>query len=72
MKDQELVDNFISFIKKQLHFGSSTAPLLYAMIDQYTSYENEKETLIAGLNKLNAVKIKNGVAKIDMDKIPKV
>ena len=70
MTDQELLEDFVSFLKKQLHFGSSKSPLLHAMIDQYTSYENDKEKITAGLHRLNAVQFIDGVAKIDMDKIP--
>jgi hypothetical protein len=69
MTDQELLEDFISFIKKQLHFGSSKSPTLHALIDQYTSYENDKEKIIAGLHRLDAVFFKDGIAKINMDKI---
>ena len=69
MTDQELLEDFISFIKKQLRFGSSQSPTLHALIDQYTSYQNDKEKITAGLHKLNAVQFKDGIAKIDMDKI---
>lgn len=69
MTDQELVEDFIGFIKKQLHYGSSKAPLLYAMIDEYTSYDSEKAKLVAGLENLSAVKYSGENAVIDLKKI---
>lgn len=69
MTDLELVDDFIEFIKKQLRFGSSKAPLLQAMLDDYTSYETEKEKIIAGLHKQGVINYHGGNATIDMEKL---
>lgn len=69
MTDQELVEDFISFIKKQLHYGSSKAPLLKALIDEYTPYDSEKEKLVAGLENLQAVRYNGENAVIDLKKI---
>lgn len=69
MTDPELVADFIDFLKKQLRFGSSKAPLLQAMIDDYTSYETEKEKIVAGLHRMGAIKYNGGNATIDMEKL---
>ena len=69
MTDEELLADFINFIKKQLHYGSSRTPLMEAMIGDYTGYATEVEKLTAGLEKLDAIKYKGGNAIIDMDKI---
>lgn len=69
MTDPELVDDFIEFLNKQLRFGSSKAPLLHAMIDDYTFYETEKEKIVAGLHKLGLIKYHGGNATIDLEKL---
>jgi hypothetical protein len=69
MSDEQLLEDFIDFIRKQLHYGSSKAPMLEAMIGDYTGSQTDIKKITAGLHKLNAILYTNGNAVIDMKKI---